>query len=348
MKRCGEFLTTLTDSREGKPGSVLSQAIKYCRNLETLVTCVTTKAEDKQLNQLLALSKKLKVLELNISFKNFKVFSHTLPTESLEELGMTSSNMIPPSLMLMCQKEILRKCHSLKQLDFNSIDDELVQLIGTKIQLEGLRLSTIHANHLTQTGLTPILNLRNLRVLYIISPEMPRRTRVHPPVNDDFLTALAENLRLLESLTFEAPARITDEGFAKLASLPNLKKLSIIYCQGVTDKYMVLFHKLEIFALIDCNVRDEGAIKFLEKSQNVKQLNLEGTHITNKTLVAAVQATKKRTNGIRLDLFNTDTNTVEWALTERSPLLQIVNQYHRKVIRINSKQTIYLPIQISN
>lgn len=67
----------------------------------------------------------------------------------------------------------------------------------------------------------------------------------------------------------------------------------------------------------------------LEKTVTMRYLGLERTRITDATLMAAMEATRKRRNGIVLEINSTGTPTsrLPFSIMAICPLLNIIDHY---------------------
>lgn len=311
MDRCGEFLTEFKaaprpstlldlDANDHYASCYLDLVAKHCSNIETLTTTVKNEIDDEKLYQVLLINKKVKNLDVSIVFNEahrcfFKILSDHLERLKIRIILHEESHQIG------AQKLVIANCPSLKELSIHCCDDELLELIGHKLMLEKLELFLHNLQlpnmELTKMGFTSILKLRNLREMTL------NGSNAKLPITDDFMMALSDNLTLLEVIKISNAEFISNNGFKSLASLTKLRELSITNCRNVTDEFLLLFSGLDILNMSGCpRVQDTGVINLLEKAVTMRYLGLAKTQITLSTLIAASNASKKRSNGILLQL----------------------------------------------
>ncbi|XP_011307259.1 uncharacterized protein [Fopius arisanus] len=326
--RCGDCLITLTETHHDDDLTILSFAAKYCTNIREATLLISSEADDEHVNELLAANQRLRVLKLHIKFKRTRICLRSIGTKSLEALSIQScGRRTLSSHVLTNLKQIVRISDSLKLFASYFIDEALLELLGKKIMLEWLMV-TYYGNTLKADTLHSILNLKYLRELAISLQQRNRYNKrkiwlLTLSETADFILALVENLKGLVTLCLDAFYNVTDDGFMALSSLPKLRNLSVAEAEGVTDKFLYLFSHLDVLCVAGCSLFDDGVVELLQRSTTMRVLNISGTPITDKTLVAAVRETKKRRNGIRLTLRALRTKLSPLRVIQDSPFLHL-------------------------
>lgn len=96
----------------------------------------------------------MRIIHLVNDYKDVEQCFPAIPTNYLEILTFTFHNDPSLTLALIGQFHVIAKCSSLKEFCTDSVDDELIEVIGQKITLESLELRLCHLDSTNyQTGL---------------------------------------------------------------------------------------------------------------------------------------------------------------------------------------------------
>ncbi|XP_063974283.1 uncharacterized protein LOC135160992 [Diachasmimorpha longicaudata] len=226
-----------------------------------------------------------------------------------------------------CHYNIISQCSRLTSLTTEVVDADMIKLISESKTLQELTLNYNGDSYVHSSMWDPLIELTTLKKLAILSRVEVRSGRcvqLQLPLGTAFLGKVALNLRKLESISIGASVYLTDGGMKWLTFLPCLKEVRINCCALLTGKFLEELQHVEVVILTGCGIRDEGVIPLLKASRTLRKLGLGGTAITNDTIVAAIQETWKRTNGIVLTLDVSCTYTDVSAFQETPPLLELI------------------------
>ena len=100
------------------------------------------------------------------------------------------------------------------------------------------------------------------------------------------------------------------------------------YLHKVTDN---AFKKMPLLKILECRgcyvIKDKGLSKLIEGCPNLELIDLSACHkVSNKFIIAAIQATKIRTNGVVCKVYVGNTAVRMQQIKNNSPLLQIENR----------------------
>ncbi|GMY25618.1 F-box/LRR-repeat protein 3 [Fagus crenata] len=253
----------------------------WCVSLKELSLSKCSGVTDEGLSYLVTKQKDLKTLDITCCHKITDVsISHiTNSCTDLSSLRMESCTLVPREAFVL----IGQRCHSLEELDLtdNEIDDEGLKSISTCSKLSSLKL-----------GLC--LN-----------------------ISDGGLAHVGMRCVGLKELDLYRCTGITDSGILAIArGCPGLEMINIAYCKEITDYSLMLFSKCTKLNTIECRgcphitslglatiaagckqltkldikkcykIDDTGMIPLAHFSQNLKQINLSYSSVTDVGLLS--------------------------------------------------------------
>lgn len=120
---------------------------------------------------------------------------------------------------------------------------------------------------------------------------------------------------------------MTDDCLRLITILPNLQHLSMSNLTQVSDRHMNNMLNLKTLRCCYCiNVYNAGLFQLLDTANQLELLDLTGCkRITNHLVNYAIEKTKKRINGVILQMHvgGTDVQTAE--IVDESPYLQLLD-----------------------
>ncbi|XP_021861299.1 F-box/LRR-repeat protein 3 [Spinacia oleracea] len=258
------------------------QAIgNYCASLRELSLSKCSGVTDEGLSSLVKKQKELRKLDITCCRKLTCVsIAHVAYScTSLTSLRMESCTLVPREAFVL----IGRKCHLLEELDLtdNEIDDEGLKSISKCSNLSVLKLGI--CLNITDVGLSYIGD----RCSKLVEIDLYRSM----DITDSGITAIARGCPSLEMINISYCQRITD---ASLISISKCAKLSTLECRGCP-----LMTSLGIAAIaVGCkhltkldikkcyNINDFGVLPLAHFSQNLKEINMSCTSITDVGLLS--------------------------------------------------------------
>lgn len=123
---------------------------------------------------------------------------------------------------------------------------------------------------------------------------------------------------------------MTDEGTKRLNTLPNLNYLALAGINSVSGKYFGIMPNLEVLDCKNCvSITDESLSGIVRFATGLKILNLSGCSLISKALVRiAVNATRRRENGIILYISIDRTSIKMKEIKRKSPMLSLKQMIH--------------------
>ncbi|KAK4582280.1 hypothetical protein RGQ29_025452 [Quercus rubra] len=253
----------------------------WCVSLKELSLSKCSGVTDEGLTYLFTKQKDLRILDITCCRKITDVsISHiTSSCTDLSSLKMESCTLVPREAFIL----IGQRCHSLEELDLtdNEIDDEGLKSISKCSKLSSLKL-----------GLC--LN-----------------------ITDEGLAHIGMSCLGLKELDLYRCTGITDSGILAIAGgCPGLEMINIAYCKEITDNSLLLFSKCAQLNTIECRgcphitslglaaiaagckqltkldikkcykIDDAGMIPLAYFSQNLKQINLSYSSVTDVGLLS--------------------------------------------------------------
>ncbi|CAO2823980.1 unnamed protein product [Amaranthus hypochondriacus] len=258
------------------------QAIgNYCASLRELSLSKCSGVTDEGMSSLVKKQKELRKLDITCCRKLTCVsIAHiAYSCTSLISLKMESCTLVPREAFVL----IGRKCHLLEELDLtdNEIDDEGLKSISKCSRLSILKLGI--CLNITDEGLRHIGN----RCSKLVELDLYRSMEI----TDSGIMAIAHGCPDLEMINMSYCKSVTD---ASLISMSKCAKLNTLECRGCS-----LITSLGIAAIaVGCkhltrldikkciNINDFGVLPLAHFSQNLKEINLSCTSITDVGLLS--------------------------------------------------------------
>ncbi|XP_044003956.1 uncharacterized protein LOC122849329 [Aphidius gifuensis] len=189
----------------------------------------------------------------------------------------------------------LTKLENLNHLDFEmtNIDNEvMVAILNNCKKLKHLVIYGSRVEASLFDDLSNLLYIENLNL------EFSKK------LGDSAMIAIAANCKLVKCLNIENCQSITSTGYTALTSLKNLKELNVKLSKNVEDNFIVKLKGIKILNCSHCNqLTDAGVIHFIENNPDLEYLNIGHIrNITTKTITAADEASKNRTNDTFLSI----------------------------------------------
>ncbi|XP_015125078.1 uncharacterized protein LOC107046874 [Diachasma alloeum] len=295
---CGPWLIKLSDLPDHKRTTTISEASKQCQQLEEIKVKIHTPVQDRRLRDLGMVNQSLHQLSVEIYMKGTNTWFERLNGASLQRLRIFTEDFSEGHMLNSLATKML-ELMNLEEFSINIINDGLLQSIATMTTLENVEISRAHSViELSEEGLNGILNLKNLRSLYINSANSPQRW-----CTDTFIGNLAEACPRIERLTLRGNRHISDRILPKLSHLRELKCLTLSNLREIKGGSLHLLINLETLILTRCpkmeSVNVEG---LLRKSRVLKELMLYSTPTPNSIFYAAVEGLNTRNDGAEQEL----------------------------------------------
>lgn len=246
-------------------------------------------------------------------------FSHFAGLKNLEELELCSTEITNKCLAIICTFPKLRKLKldlRVPQGEKNKIDalhlaqlkelraleltiegtDEELRSISTITNLEEL---TLNAVSMTQSGLSSLSALKNLRRLHVQFNNDPKSLLSSPslkfpnleklelsrvPISDAWATQLMTNCPKIECLKIHSSQYLSDIGVATIASLPFLRHLSLSDVSAITDhsvECISSISELRHLCITNCQLISDKSIVSIARLRNLRSLDMSCLNISN-------------------------------------------------------------------
>ncbi|KAI4353482.1 hypothetical protein L6164_002428 [Bauhinia variegata] len=261
-----------------------------CMSLRELSLSKCLGVSDEALSFLLSKHKDLRKLDITCCRKitDISISSIANSCTSLTSLRMESCTLVPREAFIL----IGQQCHYLEELDVtdNEIDDEGLKSISQCSRLSSLKLGIC-------------LN-----------------------ITDRGLAFIGMGCSKLKELDLYRSAGITDSGIAAIAcGCPGLEMINLAYCTGITDGSLILLSKCSILETLEIrgcilvtsiglasiavkckqlsrldvkkcyNIDDSGILSLAHFSQNLRQINLSYTSVTDVGLLSLASISSLQT-----------------------------------------------------
>ncbi|XP_027334595.1 F-box/LRR-repeat protein 3 isoform X1 [Abrus precatorius] len=198
---------------------------------------------------------------------------------SLTSLKMESCTLVPPEAFVL----IGQKCHFLEELDLtdNEIDDEGLKSISSCSRLSSLKVGI--CLNITDRGLAYV----GMRCSKLKELDLYRSTGV----TDLGISAIAHGCPGLEMINTSYCTSITDRALLSLSKCSTLKTLEIRGCLLVTSIGVAAIamncKQLSRLDIKKCyNIDDSGMLPLAHFSQNLRQINLSYSSVTDVGLLS--------------------------------------------------------------
>ncbi|KAL6987915.1 hypothetical protein U1Q18_013661 [Sarracenia purpurea var. burkii] len=253
----------------------------WCVSLRDISLSKCLGVTDEGLSSLLAKHRDLRNLDITCCRKITHVsISHiTNSCTSLTSLRMESCSLVPKEAFVL----IGQRCHFLEELDLtdNEIDDEGLKSISRCSKLSSLKLGI--CLNITDEGLSHI----GMRCSRLVELDLYRSVGI----TDSGILAIARGCPGLEMINIAYCKDITDSSFISLSKCPKLNTLESRGCPLVTSLGLAAIAvgckqliKLDIKKCY--NINDTVMIPLAHYSQNLRQINLSYTSVTDVGLMS--------------------------------------------------------------
>ncbi|XP_043481667.1 uncharacterized protein LOC122510822 [Leptopilina heterotoma] len=272
---------------------------------------------DEMLFYLLSLMKNLKLFFIDSIIGDD--FIEHLPLESLEEIIMENCGHIELNPLL----DVLQKSTKLHTFCSSGLTagDRLNFSADSPIKNLGITMSFSSNNLLWSLSVYQLKNIEKLNI------------ELNDNVNDEFLYNLSAYCKKLTFLNFSGCQSVTDEGTRRLKTLPNLTYLALGGISNISGKYFGIISQLEVMDCRNCsNITDESLTGIIRNANNLKILTLSGCSlISNGLIQTAINATRRRENGIILYISIDRTSIKIKEINNESPMLILKQMIHYAV-----------------
>ncbi|KAH1266304.1 F-box/LRR-repeat protein 3 [Glycine max] len=252
-----------------------------CISLRELSLSKCLGVTDEALSFLVSKHKDLRKLDITCCRKitDVSIASISNSCAGLTSLKMESCTLVPSEAFVL----IGEKCHYIEELDLtdNEIDDEGLMSISSCSRLSSLKIGI--CLNITDRGLTYVgMHCSKLKEL-----DLYRSTGV----DDLGISAIARGCPGLEMINTSYCTSITDRALITLSKCSNLKTLEIRGCLLVTSIGLAAIamncRQLSRLDIKKCyNIDDSGMIALAHFSQNLRQINLSYSSVTDVGLLS--------------------------------------------------------------
>lgn len=252
-----------------------------CFSLQELSLSKCSGVTDKGLTSIVKRHKELRKLDItccrNITYVSITHIANAC--RSLTCLRMESCTLVPREAFVL----IGQRCHLLEELDLtdNEIDDEGLKSISKCSKLAILKLGI--CLNITDEGLTHIGN----HCSKLLELDLYRSMEI----TDSGIHAIARGCSGLEMINVSYCIDITDRSLISLAKCAKLSTLECRGCPLVTSLGIAAIavgcKRLTKLDIKKCyNVNDFGLVPLAHFSQNLRQINMSYTSITDVGLIS--------------------------------------------------------------
>ncbi|KAL5133220.1 F-box/LRR-repeat protein 3 [Glycine soja] len=252
-----------------------------CISLRELSLSKCLGVTDEALSFLVSKHKDLRKLDITCCRKitDVSIASIANSCTGLTSLKMESCTLVPSEAFVL----IGQKCHYLEELDLtdNEIDDEGLMSISSCSWLTSLKIGI--CLNITDRGLAYV----GLRCSKLKELDLYRSTGV----DDLGISAIAGGCPGLEMINTSYCTSITDRALIALSKCSNLETLEIRGCLLVTSIGLAAIamncRQLSRLDIKKCyNIDDSGMIALAHFSQNLRQINLSYSSVTDVGLLS--------------------------------------------------------------
>ncbi|PSS23858.1 F-box/LRR-repeat protein [Actinidia chinensis var. chinensis] len=253
----------------------------WCVSLREISLSKCMGVTDEGLSSLVTKHKNLRKLDITCCRKitHVSIARITNSCTSLTSLKMESCTLVPKEAFIF----IGQRCHLLEELDFtdNEIDDEGLKSISRCSKLSSLKLGI--CLNITDEGLTHIgMGCPNL-----IELDLYRSAGI----TDSGILTIARGCADLEMINISYCKDITDSSFISLSKCWRLNTLESRGCPLITSLGLAAVavgcKQLTKLDVKKCyNVNDAGMIPLAHFSQNLRQINLSFSSVTELGLLS--------------------------------------------------------------
>lgn len=183
----------------------------------------------------------------------------------------------------------------LKNLEYLNIRQLKIRpngIIGITKSCKNLKTLIMLSDNLTVSNLQGIVKLRKLEHLVIKNLTAN---------NGDALSSIIDNCKYINYLDIGGSIDVKESTLLEIKKLEYLETLILNHNINTTTIMFNNMYKLKVLSCDYCiNIDDQCIIKIIDNCLYLKLLYLRKTKITTKTLIYAVEKTKKRSNDIKL------------------------------------------------
>lgn len=258
------------------------QAIgNYCASLRELSLSKCSGVTDEGLSSLVKKQKELRKLDITCCRKLtcVSIAQIAYSCAFLTSLRMESCTLVPREAFVL----IGRRCHLLEELDLtdNEIDDEGLKSISKCSKLSILKLGI--CLNITDEGLSHVGN----RCSKLVELDLYRSM----DITDSGITAIARGCLVLEMINISYCKGITDASLISMSKCANLNTLECRGCPlisslGIAAIAVGCKHLTKLDIKKCYNINDFGVLPLAHFSQNLKEINLSCTSITDVGLLS--------------------------------------------------------------
>ncbi|XAR68752.1 hypothetical protein NMG60_11000110 [Bertholletia excelsa] len=253
----------------------------YCVSLKEISLSKCVGVTDEGLSSLVINQKELRKLDITCCRKitQVSIISITNSCSCLVSLRMESCHLIPKEAFILLGEH----CRFLEELDLtdNEIDDEGLRSISRCSRLSILKLGI--CLNITDEGLTHIgMSCSKLSELDLYRASA---------ITDSAILAIARGCPGLEMINIAYCKNITDASLISLSRCSKLNTLESRGCPFITSLGLVAIaercKQLTRLDIKKCyNINDAGMIPLAHFSQNLKQINLSYSSVTDVGLLS--------------------------------------------------------------
>ncbi|KAF7845255.1 F-box/LRR-repeat protein 3 [Senna tora] len=252
-----------------------------CMSLKELSLSKCLGVTDEALSFLLSKHKDLRKLDITCcrSITHLSIASIVNSCTNLISLRMESCTLVPREAFVL----IGQRCHSLEELDLtdNEIDDEGLKTISRCTRLSNLKL-----------GICLNITDRGLAYIGMCCPKLKELDLYRSTgITDLGISAIACGCPSLEMISIAYCTDITDGSLICLSKCLKLKTLELRGCLHVTSNGLATIamsckqlYRLDVKKCY--NIDDSGMISLARYSQNLRQINLSYSSVTDVGLLS--------------------------------------------------------------
>ncbi|KAK7300856.1 hypothetical protein RJT34_11707 [Clitoria ternatea] len=251
-----------------------------CASLKDLNLCKCAAVTDESLSFLVQTHKDLEKLDITCCHKitHASIYNITNSCSRLTSLRMESCSLVSKEAFLF-----IGQCQHLEELDVTdtNVDDEGLELISRCTKLSNLKLGI--CLKITDNGLKHIAR----RCSELKHLDLYRSSRI----TDEGIITISNGCSSLEVINIAYNSNVTDSSLVSLSKCPELRTLEIRGCSQISSvglsNIAARCRHLEALDIKKCyEINDTGIIQLAQHSQNLKQIKMSYSSVTDMGLIA--------------------------------------------------------------